>query len=174
MRDSHLAVADTSGTVPAGGAIMGQSAIHVASTSTVNLCSGLVGPSYASTHVDSRAVPRTGRTWPAGTVAGKIANCVQPFFASSPATTHGNQISEPDSPLSDSRENGNPVVADAGTFASGTEVPVDTLSIGEGEIAGSVSGDVVDKAILRFLESDDLTFKRKLAAILSVEPGQTR
>ena len=170
---SELVVADTSGTVPAGDATMGQSALCVNSTLTVNPGSGLIGPGYTSKHIGSGAASWVGVTWPA--VASDIANGGQLVFASSPTTACDNQISGTGSPVSASWGDGNVALADAGTFTSGTTPPVGTPPIGDGGTTGSVSGDAVDKAILRFLESDDATLNGRLAAAaLSVEPWRAR
>jgi hypothetical protein len=182
---SFLTAADATGTAPASDGVGADQSTGTGTPMlTVNAGSGSLGSSYTSTQICDGAARKpvivansagatiwlngssnTGSntaTWGGsggaiGVMASDAADNGQPLFAPSSASAYGGQSSGTDNQgIAAYWRNGSVPQAEVGAFTAGTAIPRGTT--------GSISGQVVDSAILQFLESNDVAFNGNIRA----------
>ncbi len=102
----------------------------------------------------------------AGSIVGNIVDNAALAFDRSDAVTFGGRISGAGSLTQ--AGSGTTILTDANTYQGGTVISAGTLQIGDGGIRGSVTGNIVDNAVLMFNRSNALIYAGMISGAGSV------
>ena len=151
--DNAALVFNRLGNLTYDGAISGSGSMTQGGTGTLILAGD---SAYTGGTTVSAGTLQIGNGGTTGSVAGDIVNNAALVFNRSDIITYSGAISGSGNVTQ--RGAGILVLTGDNTYAGGTSISSGALQIGDGGTTGSVTGNILNNAILAFNHSDDITF----------------